>query len=381
MLLKEYAGKTAPFTFNGELKDLTYLTRVDPLSGRVCKISEERAKRGTGISTNLEIRPIDNCRFCRLFESTPEKRIKHHCGAVSVPNAYPWEKYDWITIYPPFGQHKLLLSDLYFDDLERMIDSSYDLAERCSRDPEVFAFMDFTNWGAFAGASQQHPHSQRRSITFVASTLQEQERQHCLQSWERHGRNLLDMLAEEERLDGRRVIHDDGMYIGASFAPACSDEVIAFPTHDVAHILQTSSQDRKRIMCNLLGVFPALFFYQGVTDLNIAIHMAPYREMEQARKYFRWHVHIYPRKNRLPVDRAGAEIGFDTSVIDVMPERSAESLRRWYRYGPQGELEARLADGSPNHRLIAQLRNLVTNPPRVCVVRPEEMEAEAVGSR
>jgi len=172
MLLKEYLGETELFSRNGEKPQrLTYLTRVDQFSGNVAKISEERARRDTGISVELKIRPIKNCVFCAFEEHTPKERIEHACGAISIPNQYPWEKYDWITIYPPFTHHKMFLSDLCFDDLERMMESSYDLATICVRDPKVISFMDFTNWGMFAGASQQHPHSQRKSITQVPSPI------------------------------------------------------------------------------------------------------------------------------------------------------------------------------------------------------------------
>ncbi len=201
MLLEEHSGQTELFTLDGEVKQVTYLTRIDPFSGNVAKISEERARRSIGISVDLQVRPVENCVFCAYKENTPKERIEHACGAVSVPNRYPWEKYDWITIYPPFTHHKLLLSDLYFDDMERMIESSYDLATICARDPEVISFMDFTNWGVFAGASQQHPHSQRKSITQVPSPSVRNEMEHCYHLMEQYGRNPFSILEGEERME------------------------------------------------------------------------------------------------------------------------------------------------------------------------------------
>ena len=172
----------------------------------MAKISPERARRTIGISVEMDMRPATHCSFCDYATATPEPRIQHAGGAVSVPNLYPWEKYDWITIYPPFSQHKVLLSDLYFEDMEMMMESSYDLAERCAYEEDVIAFMDFTNWGAFAGASQQHPHSQRKSITFMPDPVQEREWQRCLEIVETLGRHPFDILLQEEREDGRRLI-------------------------------------------------------------------------------------------------------------------------------------------------------------------------------
>ena len=361
MLLEEHSGQTELFTVDGESRQVTYLTRIDPFSGNVAKISEERARRSIGISVELQIQPVENCDFCSFKERTPRERIEHACGAVSVPNRYPWEKYDWITIYPPFTHHKLFLSELYFDDLERMMESAYDLATICARDSETISFMDFTNWGVFAGASQQHPHSQRKSITKVPSPslCSEMERCHCLM--ERYGRNPFAVLEQEERMDGRRIIHDDDIFIVSMFAPTCSDEILVFPKEDISHIIQTTQRDRSRIIQPVLGIFPALFFYRGVTDLNIAVHMATFAEMEPARKYYRWHMHIYPRRSRLPIDRAGSEIGFRTEVIDALPEVTAELLRHWYRDGPREELLVKTGNGSPDPRLLAEFHRFVGN--------------------
>ena len=359
MLLKEHQGQTETFTSDGASRKITYLTRTDPFSGNVTKISEERARRSIGISVELQIQPVDSCVFCDYKEHTPKERIEHDCGAISVPNLFPWEKYDWITIYPPFSQHKLFLSDLYFDDLERMMESSYELAVMCAEDPDVNSFMDFTNWGVFAGASQQHPHSQRKSITKVPSPGLENEFIRCRDLAGQYGKNPFGILEREERADGRRVIHDNEIFITANFSPACPDEIIVFPKEDISHILQTTREDRNRIIKPVLGIFPALFFCRGITNLNIAVHMASFADMEEARRYYRWHMHIYPRRGRLPVDKAGAELGFNTTVIDTMPEITAEVVRAWYQKGPSEELVAKASDGCPNPGLLEEFQRHV----------------------
>jgi hypothetical protein len=85
MLLQEHLGQTQLFTIDGEPRQVTCLTRIDPLSGTVAKISEERARRNIGISVELQIRPVENCDFCVFKEHTPKERIEHACGAISVP--------------------------------------------------------------------------------------------------------------------------------------------------------------------------------------------------------------------------------------------------------------------------------------------------------
>lgn len=63
-------------------------------------------------------------------------------------------------------------------------------------------------------------------------------------------------------------------------------------------------------------------------------------------------MHIYPRRSRLPIDRAGAELGFSTNVIDVTPEFTAELLRYWYSNGNAEKLVARTADNYPVPELL-----------------------------
>jgi hypothetical protein len=94
-LLVEHRGKSTPFSLNGEQKEITYLTRIDPLSGHVSKISEERAARRIGISVNIDLKPLEKCDFCDFAQQTLRQRVEHQRGTVSVPNKYPWEKYDW----------------------------------------------------------------------------------------------------------------------------------------------------------------------------------------------------------------------------------------------------------------------------------------------
>lgn len=89
MLLKEIRGKSVPISINGEVVQVTYVTRHDPLSGNVSKISEARAKRNTGIAVNFSIESLGECDFCRYMEKTPEDRIIHDGGAVSVHNMFP----------------------------------------------------------------------------------------------------------------------------------------------------------------------------------------------------------------------------------------------------------------------------------------------------
>ncbi len=342
--------------------DAYILTRIDPLSGNRSIISEIRARRPITSSASYEIKPVDEstCPFCDYARQTPEPRIMHNNGsAVTVPNKYPFGKQDWITIYLP---HKSLLSQLSYQDIENMLESSPEIAHRMEREVDnLISMMDFTNWGVWAGASISHPHSQRKTITHVLDSTEEAELDKCKALAEKYGKNPFDILFEHEK-DGERMIYDNDVAVLANFAPTCSGELLIYPKEQFSNTLQMKENDRKYIIQPTLDALHSLFFYMGVTDLNVAIHMAPFKDMENARKYYRWHMHIYPRRSKTPVDRAGAELGFDTDVITVLPEKTAEIIRPWYTQGPNPELLVKSPDGSIDDKLLEEFDRFLSRP-------------------
>lgn len=344
----EVQEETNPLTHQG--KELIYhiFTRVCPITGTVSKISKERAdeKRSekSGLDIDLDIKPSERCTFCDYEKNTPEPRIKHENGAISFPNLYPWEKQMWVTAYPPFDPensgHKLLLSDFAYDDMDRMIHTEHELANvayNYRKNTGAIGFRDFTNWGPFAGASQQHPHSQRGIITGAMGSSEEIEAQRCRILYEMNGKNAFDTYMDEERRIGKRIIHDGNVFISAAFSPKCDNEILVVPKTDVTHILEMDENHRQGIIRPVLGLFPAKFYYEGVTNLNIVVHMAPFDEIGN-KKIYRWHMHIYPRKSRLPIHIAGAELGYGDYVISAYPEDTAAKLRPWFVEGPNEEL-------------------------------------------
>jgi len=351
-LFLEYAGESSPVFLGGTEKRPQYLTRVNPLTGDVSRISRERAEgartNSLGIDVSLDITPVKHCMFCNYLEEGAQPQIYHEDGTVSMMNPFPWESEMWVSAYPPFDPqnsgHKLLLSDMVYGDMDRMISSERDIARRFyeyhRERPDVFLSMrDFTNWGPFAGASQQHPHSQRPVTTYVLPPVETRELEKSRKFYMETGVNIFDALIHTERQDGRRVIHDDGVFISAAFAPKYNDEVIVVPKDPVTNVLQMDDGYMRKIMRPALGIFPALFFYRGVRNLNIAVHQAPFASIDSAESYYRWHMHITPRKEGIPTHVAGAEIGYDENIVGVFPEHTAEEMREWYRpSGPNEEL-------------------------------------------
>lgn len=320
-----------------------YVKRTDSLLCRSADFSAERAGRylNLGVRTKIDIEPVDACSFCRYETETPRvDRMYHKGGAVSVRNKFPSAPYQWVTVYPPFNGHKTLLSAMDFADLDGLIESEFDMAEellkRQLQKPDIVGMRDFTNWGPWAGGSKQHPHSQRQAQLHTIDPVEEAELEAARAFYLRHGVNPYDLLVQAEADGDRRIYSDPTVYIGTAFAPLVPGEIVVIPTAPFANIIETADVDRQFIRA-ALGAFPAQRFYRGVADVNLVVHMAPFEE-KSAADYFRWHLHILPRRSGLPVSIGGSELGYGESISTEMPEQLAHDLRKWYREHPDDDL-------------------------------------------
>ncbi|MFC2142827.1 hypothetical protein ACFLQN_00315 [Candidatus Aenigmatarchaeota archaeon] len=225
-----------------------------------------------------------------------------------------------------------------------MVHTQYELAKLFYRmhesDPTVVNFLDFTNWGPWAGASLQHPHSQRSVQTFTDAPVHLAEAERSRRYFLDTGRNMFDDIIKHEIEDGRRVIFENGdVVILSEFCPKFEGQFVVIPRADFSHVLQMDHDARERVIVPALGAINATYFYRGQPNLNTAWHHAPFGEMDGSRRYYRTHMHVYPRPSKdvshgrgsgSLVKDAGAEVGFGIDVLGEFPETSTRQLRRWY---------------------------------------------------
>lgn len=351
----EYIDECKKFNYKGEERKDIIITRKDPFSENIVKISKTRNLRVSGVDVIVNIEPKKNCKFCNYKDETPDKKIYHKSGAITFPNLFPWEFMQFVTAYPPFndGFHKVLLSQLDFRDLHMHIETEFEIAELIFREyknnQNIIGMTDFTNWGPYAGASQQHPHSQRQSISYDLPPNLKTEIETCKKLFHEYNENPFDIYIKKELEDGRRVIfNDDKIYIGAPFAPKKDNEIIIIPKIQFSNILQTNENDREFIK-SALGVFPALRCCLGVNDLNIVVHMSDFFDMTEKSKFYRWHMHIYPRKSQAISEIGGAEEGYNIRIISIFPEYTAEIIREWYKNPNESIIHEKLKNEFRNH--------------------------------
>lgn len=324
------------FTF--ESNEFEY--RTNPLTGHASYISVERANRGFNPSAILTSeKKSTDCKLCDYRNATSGPVIFHKDGSVSISNKYPYQKFSLITLYPPFdGCHKILPSKLGFDDMERMINTEFDLAKLMydKRNRGIVGMLDVTNWGPEAGATQKHPHSQRLSMSMLDRRIQT-ELKLCEKLKSELCKNPFEYYIEEERRVGSRIIHDGDVFICADFSPITDDSILIIPKDNITSVLEMDSEDyRNRIMRPVVGVLNALYCYRGVRSFNIHVHMSPFER--DVSDYYRYHIHIEPRKSGMPCHIGSIELGNTESVVTVYPEDTASVLKKWYIEGPNQEL-------------------------------------------
>jgi len=205
------------------------------------------------------------------------------------------------------------------------------LRERCRaivRERGPAAIVVFRNHGAAAGTSLRHPHSQIIALDQAPPGLAERWRR-ARQFHERTGRRLHDDQAARERAERVRVVHDgDGVLVYQPRAGAVSHETVLLPDDDAAGLADASDAALKSLAATLPAVASALAAVRDDPAYNLVVHAGPATD-PGARRWYRWHIGLYPRVSR----RAGLEIATGLGVNPTVPEETAPALRAALRPG------------------------------------------------
>jgi diadenosine tetraphosphate (Ap4A) HIT family hydrolase len=265
-----------------------------------------------------------NCIFDskNLFRVTPQPRILHPRGAISVPNLYDFFPYHHVTAIP--DRHPATILDIRQDDLAALLEGSRSLARRA---PRGSLFADGANFLELAAASQGHLHSQQGVFPGEFDDIA------CASARERASAEILAREFGCDPFDGYLralresplLIHtDDFVTCASSWAPVFPDQVEVWVNSHVSNYLEASDDLLEHAAAALQKALQGLGTKRSVEDFNIVAHQAP---LAAGVAYPRLHWHIFPRNRR----REGfAEMGEQFWVIDVFPELTAAELRPFF---------------------------------------------------
>lgn len=300
--------------------------RIDPLFGgyslHTTLISEERAKRPIVIKPRGDV-PVDSssCDFCkpRIYLETAVPKIYHSDQQiVTAPNLFPYISPHFVTMFT--NAHKPNLEDLTEQDIAIYLSTGVELAHKLQEEGRN-GMWDFINWGATAGGSQPHPHSQRGGLYRLMRTLMDKEAEALRdRKSELHGEDPFEVYMELARNCLLSVYEDDGVFVFAPYAPRFTDQVDVFTKKKdkcVSNYLELDEKSIAPISKAMVAVLRGLRTKRGVTDLNVETHQARFGGSED----YRIHWHIYPRKSLI----AGMELN-DIYIVSAYPEDTARAL-------------------------------------------------------
>ena len=179
----------------------------------------------------------------------------------------------------------------------------------------------FHNWGAEAGASISHPHSQLIAMPVIPPDVARSLKGSKAYFDEKGACVHCAMIAFEQG-HGERVIEKTEHFIAlAPYASRIAFEARVFPLEHIASFRNTPVEHLKEAGALLRNVLKKIAAGLNDPPLNFFLHTAP-THGEQF-KYYHWHFEIFPKTSIW----AGFEMSTGIETAEVAPETAAAYLR------------------------------------------------------
>jgi UDPglucose--hexose-1-phosphate uridylyltransferase len=330
--------------------------RRDPLHHAWVVFAPERQRRpqdyaaATLAPTQLDPVAEGNERFTppEVYAARKERTKPNEPGwrVRVVPNRYPALRiegkldsqpeglYDRMT---GIGAHEVVietpdsktgLEDLTISGVAEVFASYRERILDLDKDSRFHHIYIFKNFGAAAGASLAHAHSQLVALPLVPPAI-EGKLTRAREHFAAKQRSLFTDILHTERTAGvRMVAENDGYSLFCPYASRFPFELAILPRRhnpDFVACSPTELYDLAEIVRFGLQRLNAVLEKPGY---NILIHTAPLKRplnerFASARHDYCWHVEIVPRFHSL----AGFEIGLGAYINTVYPEDAARFLR------------------------------------------------------
>ncbi|HEY3398139.1 MAG TPA: DUF4931 domain-containing protein [Armatimonadota bacterium] len=333
--------------------------RKDPILNRWVIIAADRGRRPSDFKPEPPAPPSTGCPFdAGNEEKTPPEVYAVRNG--TLPNTAGWDvrvvpnKFPALSIEGDVTHHGVGLQDwmsgvgahevvvespahdfkLEFAPPEHVAKIVQTYSERLQdlrKDKRFRHILVFRNWGATAGASLSHPHSQIIALSIVPEIMH-QKLNAARDHYRRKERCIFCDLIEQELAIPDRVIYQNEHFVALSpFAARFPFEVQIYPLqHAYDFTLMTTDQQYGLIDCYQ---FVLQRYTAELSDppYNMILQTAPNPVPRPGRpdywgtlQYdFHWHLELIPRLTKM----AGFEWGTGFYINPVAPEDAARFLR------------------------------------------------------
>lgn len=328
--------------------------RRDPIGGRWVIVNTEHPELPQGYEhSQARSGKPTVCPFCYGNEALTPPEIVAIRDPGTSPNASGWQSRVIPNKFPALqieggldrkgiglydisngiGAHEVIIETPYhnkdFPDLlipeitdvislysQRMLD--------LERDRRLKYVLFFKNYGAAAGASLEHPHTQLIALPMVPKNAKEEiigaqkyfeYRERCI---------FCDMIRQEVE-DKERIILENQNFI--AFCPYVSRfpfEIWIMPREHTSLFCETPFERMPDLAAILKGMITKVKKVFGDVSYNFMIHSAPINSTDNAAtESYHWHLEFMPKLTRV----AGFEWGTGFYLVPTPPEIAAKFLR------------------------------------------------------
>ncbi|UCC11699.1 MAG: galactose-1-phosphate uridylyltransferase [candidate division WOR-3 bacterium] len=326
--------------------------RKDPVLGRWVIISTERAKRPKDFKAAPEKKVVSpkSCPFCPGNEAATPPEIFAYRTEGTEPNTPGWtlrvisNKFPALLIEGDInrhgegiydrmngiGAHEVIietpdheadLADLELSHFKNVIYAYQQRIKDLKNDPRLRYVMIFKNFGAAAGASLEHSHSQLIATPVVPKRVTE-EMDGARRYFEYRDRCIFCDIVVQETKDRKRLISENNSYILiCPFAPRFPFETWILPRSHMSNFEEATEQQLDDLASILKDCLMRIKKALNIPPYNYIIHTTPITL--KGIEFYHFHLEIIPVLTHI----AGFEWGTGFYINPTGPEESASYLK------------------------------------------------------
>jgi len=325
--------------------------RRDPIVGRWVIVDTDHPAKPENFEYEQNILHGGTCPFCYGNEAMTPPEIEVIRDPNTAPNTSGWQVRVVANKFPALqvegnldkrglgiydttngiGAHEVLIETPYHNkdipdlmnyEIENFISMYCRRSMDLVKDKRLKYILIFKNYGAAAGASLEHPHTQIVALPMVPKNAMEEIKGAHLYFEYRERCIFCDMIRQEEH-EKERVLLENQYFL--SFCPYVSRfpfEIWIIPKkhngmfcHMASEELPSLAAILKDTIRRVKNIFPNLSY-------NFIIHSSPVNGDGEI-EYYHWHIEFMPKLTRT----AGFEWGSGFYLTPITPELSAQYLR------------------------------------------------------
>jgi len=326
--------------------------RREPIVGRWVIVDTDHPNKPEDFEYEPQSFKGGVCPFCYGNESMTPPEIEVIRDPHTAPNTPGWQTRVVANKFPALqiegdldrrglgiydmsngvGAHEVLIESPYHNkDIPDLLDKEVEnfIAMYCrraldlSKDKRFKYILVFKNFGAAAGASLEHPHTQIIALPMVPKNAQEELRG-AQDYFEFRDRCIFCDILRQEAYDNKRVVLENKYFV--SFCPFVSRfpfELWIIPKkhncffcHMPPDEIPALASILKETIARLKVIFPNVSY-------NFILHSAPINGADVAGEGYHWHIEFMPKLTRV----AGFEWGTGFYLVATSPELAAQYLK------------------------------------------------------